>query len=374
MSLTLLFCDAHGFLLSGFVGDGKEYPPGTPLPVVLEQEPCEFAVFVRRFPLHTTHILQGAGFFRRFRLEPLPSELAPLGGYVVCLATAPAFDILKTDLQEGLSTAASLDCAIFYAVFNDAAEAIILTDENFHILAANRKAHELYAVPEFPLVSEDLLRFFLPETRTQILTDIRKLKSGASKSLPMVSIARNNQATPMRMRVRCLSAGTIRLYQFMLRDPGKHMALERDLEKSRQEVAGMNIALKQIVLSAEEEKQELKDELAQQVRDEVLPTVERMAQEDSPLVRQAFRSALEEKIADIVDTSPKPTSRVQSLTPREKDICRLIQQGWQGRAIATELGIAFETLQTHRKNIRRKLDLKGQHLSLAAFLRQESPL
>jgi DNA-binding NarL/FixJ family response regulator len=55
------------------------------------------------------------------------------------------------------------------------------------------------------------------------------------------------------------------------------------------------------------------------------------------------------------------------------DICRLIQQGWQGRAIAEELGISFETLQTHRKNIRRKLGLKGGPVSLSAFVQQHPP-
>jgi DNA-binding CsgD family transcriptional regulator len=42
--------------------------------------------------------------------------------------------------------------------------------------------------------------------------------------------------------------------------------------------------------------------------------------------------------------------------------------------MAEELGISFETLQTHRKNIRRKLGLKGESVSLPVFLQQQSPL
>jgi DNA-binding NarL/FixJ family response regulator len=105
----------------------------------------------------------------------------------------------------------------------------------------------------------------------------------------------------------------------------------------------------------------------------VLPTVERIALEESPLVRQAYRSALEEKIANMGVYAPDSTNLLSRLTPREMDICRLIQQGWQGRAIAQELGISFETLQTHRKNIRRKLCLKGGPDSLSAFEQQHPP-
>jgi DNA-binding NarL/FixJ family response regulator len=72
-------------------------------------------------------------------------------------------------------------------------------------------------------------------------------------------------------------------------------------------------------------------------------------------------------------TTPESASLFTQLTPREMDICRLIQQSWQGRAIAEELGISFETLQTHRKNIRRKLGLKGGKISLSAFVQQHPP-
>jgi DNA-binding NarL/FixJ family response regulator len=136
----------------------------------------------------------------------------------------------------------------------------------------------------------------------------------------------------------------------------------------------MNTALKQVLRNVEEERQELKDGLVQQVRDEVLPTVKRIVQEDSHLVRQAYRSALEERIADMSESPDDTVALFARLTPRETDICRLIQQSWQGRAIAEQLGISFETLQTHRKNIRRKLGLKGGSLSLAAFLQQHPPL
>ena len=136
----------------------------------------------------------------------------------------------------------------------------------------------------------------------------------------------------------------------------------------------MDTALKHVLRNVEEERQELKEGLVQQVREEVLPTVERIVQEDSHLVRQAYRSALEERIADMAEAPSDTAALFALLTPREMDICRLLQQSWQGRAIAEQLGISFETLQTHRKNIRRKLGLKGGPVSLSAFLQQHPPL
>lgn len=46
-----------------------------------------------------------------------------------------------------------------------------------------------------------------------------------------------------------------------------------------------------------------------------------------------------------------------NLTERETDIIRLMAKGHDSKAIATELFISLHTVQTHRKNIMRKLDL-----------------
>ena len=46
----------------------------------------------------------------------------------------------------------------------------------------------------------------------------------------------------------------------------------------------------------------------------------------------------------------------------------LIALGRKTREICDLLQLSFETLQTHRKNIRRKLDLTGQRVSLYVYL------
>ncbi|RMF08751.1 MAG: DNA-binding response regulator [Candidatus Neomarinimicrobiota bacterium] len=47
----------------------------------------------------------------------------------------------------------------------------------------------------------------------------------------------------------------------------------------------------------------------------------------------------------------------QVLTPKEKEIVRLIAQGWENQGIADSLHISLATVKTHRANIMRKLGL-----------------
>jgi len=55
-----------------------------------------------------------------------------------------------------------------------------------------------------------------------------------------------------------------------------------------------------------------------------------------------------------------------SLTPREREVLRLIAQGEKNREIAAALGIAIKTVETHRTKIMQKLDLHNS-AELAAY-------
>ena len=378
MPTVFFFCDDEGRVVEARAGEYEEWnlSPGTVLGNALNLDCPGGEPLPQRFPPQTDHALTGpGGQSMSLRIVPLPRRLAPGGGFLATLEFAAQLGILTapTTSDDPEPSAANLDYAVFNAVFNDARDAILLTDDQFRVLAANRKAHALYAADDEPLAGTSLRRVLPAADEARVLASARSLKNGASWRGQLATMGTDGQETPVKLKVRCLSVGKVRLFQFMMRDLRGRIALERDLAQSRLAVADMNTALKQVLRNVEEERQELKDELVQQVREEVLPTVERIAMEDSPLVRQAYRTALEEKIADMGVTTPESASLFAKLTPREMDICRLIQQSWQGRAIAEELGISFETLQTHRKNIRRKLGLKGGPISLSAFVQQHPP-
>lgn len=50
---------------------------------------------------------------------------------------------------------------------------------------------------------------------------------------------------------------------------------------------------------------------------------------------------------------------LDALTPREQQILHFIGLGTQSNDIAKQLGLSVATIETHRKNIRKKLNLTG---------------
>jgi len=65
---------------------------------------------------------------------------------------------------------------------------------------------------------------------------------------------------------------------------------------------------------------------------------------------------------------------LKTLTPTERRILKLIAQYKTSREIADELFISYNTVETHRRNICEKLDLRGSHALMKFALAHDSEL
>jgi two-component system response regulator FixJ len=57
--------------------------------------------------------------------------------------------------------------------------------------------------------------------------------------------------------------------------------------------------------------------------------------------------------------SDHAAARIATLTPRERDVLRLLVAGWPNKVIAHELGISPRTVEIHRANLMDKLGCRS---------------
>jgi DNA-binding NarL/FixJ family response regulator len=93
--------------------------------------------------------------------------------------------------------------------------------------------------------------------------------------------------------------------------------------------------------------------------DELADAVRRVADGDavfSPrlagFVLDAFRDA---------PVMPSIDPEIDQLTPREREVLRLLARGYAYREVAGELFISIKTVETHASNVLRKLQLSNRH-------------
>lgn len=140
------------------------------------------------------------------------------------------------------------------------------------------------------------------------------------------------------------------------------------LQSQKSALQKKNIALREVLEQIDVEKREIKEKVAANIRESVLPLLYKLKIEVTPQggkLLELLRSALEE----ISSSFGRKIARADfELTIREIEICSMIKSGISSKEIARLLYISFNTVENHRTNIRRKLGIANQRVNLAAFL------
>jgi FixJ family two-component response regulator len=150
---------------------------------------------------------------------------------------------------------------------------------------------------------------------------------------------------------------------------------EELLTSERSQVEDMTTALKQVISTVDQDKQEIKDNLAARIEDEILPALAKMAKEPSRQVRESYRKVLQDMLANLTEGAQRRLdSDLLQLTPTELEVCQFIKANRCTSEIADLMNLSFETIQTHRKHIRKKLNLVGRKVSLQSYLKSKQNL
>jgi PAS domain S-box-containing protein len=167
-----------------------------------------------------------------------------------------------------------------------------------------------------------------------------------------------------------LDGSTVVLASFMDVTPRKRA--EEKLKKSLKTLIQKNLALTAISEQIEIEKHMLKDAIGANVRELVFPLLEKLRLTQGP---NKYLDMLERCIRSITDKSGIKIDQIrEALSPREIEICTRIQSGLTSKEIAQLLGVSYQTVEKHRRNIRKKIGLSGKKINLASYLQHESTL
>ncbi|MFO7789661.1 MAG: helix-turn-helix transcriptional regulator [Bacteroidales bacterium] len=78
---------------------------------------------------------------------------------------------------------------------------------------------------------------------------------------------------------------------------------------------------------------------------------------------------LESNLASMLSPfSQKLTDPMIQLTPKELQIASFIKQDYSNKEIAETFNCSVRTIDTHRNNIRNKLDIKNKRVNLKTYL------
>ena len=144
---------------------------------------------------------------------------------------------------------------------------------------------------------------------------------------------------------------------------------EKELEIKNIRLEEMNAALKVLLKRREEDKTELEDNVLTNVKELIVPYFEKIKKTKLDDQQEAFLSIIETNLNEIVSPFTRKMSlKYLNLTPTEIQIANLIKHGRTTKKIAKLLNISPRTVETHRKNMRRKIGLERKSANLRTHL------
>jgi PAS domain S-box-containing protein len=130
-----------------------------------------------------------------------------------------------------------------------------------------------------------------------------------------------------------------------------------------------NTALKVLLKQREEDKVELEEKVLLNVRELVLPYLEKLKMKKLGEKERAYIGIMESNLNDIVSPFVHGlSSKLIKLSPTELQVTNLIKQGNTTKEIAEIMNLASSTIDFHRNNIRKKIGIKNKRINLQTYL------
>jgi PAS domain S-box-containing protein len=142
-----------------------------------------------------------------------------------------------------------------------------------------------------------------------------------------------------------------------------------ELELKTKSLEEINTAMKVLLKKRQEDKKEIEDNVMTNVKKLVVPYFEKIKKTELDDRQEAFLSIIESNLNEIISPFTRQMSlKYFNLTPTEIRIANLIRYGSPSKKIAELMNVSPRTIDTHRKNIRRKIGIQGQRGNLRSYL------
>jgi len=268
------------------------------------------------------------------------------------------------------------------ARFSETAEmlpsVIIEFDLNGILTYVNPRGYELAGYDREELKDFHVLRLAAPEEHKKHYDRIRKLMQGETLPPAEYRLLRKDGSTfwglitssliykngeVVGVRTSTIDISELKQKEELLREQTRELKIKA---KSLEEI---NTAMKVLLKKREEDKKEIKDNVLTNVKELIAPYFEKIKKTKLDDQQKAFLNILKSNLDEITSPFTRRLSlKHLKLTPKEIKIVNLIKIGYTTKKIAELMKISPRTVDTHRKNVRKKIGLEKKKGNLRSHL------
>ena len=144
---------------------------------------------------------------------------------------------------------------------------------------------------------------------------------------------------------------------------------ERELEVQSQNLEEANVALRVLLKRIETDKKSLEEDVLFNIKDMIFPYIEKLKKTGLSSLQLSYVNVMLSNLKDVISSFPNHLSyKYTDLTPAEIQIANLIKQGKSSKEVSEVLGLSPRTVETHRRNMRKKLGIRSHGTNLRTYL------
>jgi PAS domain S-box-containing protein len=279
------------------------------------------------------------------------------------------------DITESKKMEAALKVseAKYRNIFENATEGIFQTGINGEILSANPSFARLFGYKS----PEEIMRV-IKDIRYDIYADenqrntLRRLldKQGFVRNFEVQCRRKDGQRIWISLNFRVVRDrdNKILFYEGTLVDITERKKIQEDLENKSRSLEETNAALRVLLKQREEDKTDLEEKVLHNIKELVLPYIDKLRagqQSKDTVIVDIVESNLNEILSPFIKSM---ASRYANFTPKEIQIADLMKKGKTTKEISQILNLSPRTIDIHRYNIRRKLNINKKKVNLQSYL------
>ena len=189
-------------------------------------------------------------------------------------------------------------------------------------------------------------------------------------------VERDSNGKLLRVAGTCLDITRQKQTEKILLDSRNHLQeqageMASQLKELRDEFEDVNTTLRILLKNRDLDKSDAKDAMAREMNQEVAPFLLKLKKSIRDHKQARLLDVLENNLRQLASSygnTKTGTLLFWQLTPVEIQVASMIKQGLSTKDIATALSLSQETINVHRKHIRKKLGLSGQAVNLRSHL------
>ena len=263
--------------------------------------------------------------------------------------------------------------SLFKLLYPDTGDGIIVVGEDMKIRAANEQCGDLFGIPCNDIIGSDFYSLIAPTSCYLLDRAVIEIGDSGNWEGELNCLSGDSNPFPVDISMKQIRSGDVILFCIIIRDLTDYKTLKEQLRHEKANRREMYVTMRNLMKAFDREKSGVEKNISHKIETLLLPTLDKIRKEPSIELRNMFLDILREQLIVLTKGfGSELDARFLALTRTEMKICRLIQSGYSSKEIAENLNLSYETIQTHRKNIRKKLGIQGRKVNMYSLFSSKS--